>query len=160
MKNNVFYKSLCLYSEAEEKEFLESYAECLATDLDEELSSDDIDSLYNTEGFRRYLEDDNTLWYEEWSNIMADLMKGKRFRIEAELGLWNGVKHAHKISEGFDAILDCLGDDINDYKVYEERGTLKIVAYHHDGVNYFSIKEITPKGLRSPRLLKQYEVYF
>lgn len=112
-------------------------------------------------------EEDFEKEFEEWCynniddywscdyEVLKDAMEGKKYRIDANLGLWYGRVKAHKIVNGIDAIDDCIGRDTDSLEIYEERGTLKLKCYHHDGVNYFTIKEITPKGLRSPHLHKK-----
>ena len=82
-------------------------------------------------------------------------MEDKEYRIEGTLGLWNG-RHTiiPVIRKGIDAVLDCLNES-DDYVIFEEKGTLKIIAYHHDGRNEFTLKEKTPKGFRSPNLWKR-----
>ena len=60
-----------------------------------------------------------------------------------DLGLWSGrvsgVKETGK--HNLNAILDWHGD-IDDFEVYEEDGEIKATAYHHDGTNYYTFREV------------------
>lgn len=101
--------------------------------------------------FEDYLRWDNEIWWEEIKNELERLMEGKKYKVKADLGLWYGRREGTRICEGFEAISVCIGN--GDYiRIYEERGTLKIDELHHDGTNHYTIKEVTPKGLRSPKL--------
>lgn len=115
--------------------------------------NDTGDENYNPteQEFEEYLRWDNEIWYEEIKNELEHLMEGKKYKVKADLGLWYGRREGTRICEGFEAISVCImnGDYI---RIYEERGTLKIDELHHDGTNHYTIKEITTKGLRSPKL--------
>lgn len=68
----------------------------------------------------------------------------KQYIVLVNLGLWNGRFDGGKIINGlWNAISECF-EDYNE--IYEEGGKLKIVAHHHDGTNYFQIKELNKKG--------------
>lgn len=68
----------------------------------------------------------------------------KEYLISATLELWNGKAKGGKIITGlWDAITQCF-EDYNE--IYEEGGMLKVTACHHDGTNFFKIKELTEKG--------------
>lgn len=69
------------------------------------------------------------------------------YYIEAELGLWNGIRKAHGIEASLEsAIRRCLAG-MDDYKIEETaHGKLVITGYHHDGTNYYEIYKGTAKS--------------
>lgn len=68
----------------------------------------------------------------------------KTYVIIGDLGLWYGRVEGGKIIEGLWSVLKQCFEDYN--KIYEENGRLKVTAHHHDGTNFFQIKELTEKG--------------
>ena len=145
MKKYVFYKTIGLMDDLEKNEYLDGAKEHWQT-----IHSDEYHKITKEE-FEDYLQFDNECWYDCTVDELKRVMKGNKYKIKAELGLWYGKRTATAEATGFETINKCL-KDANDVVIYEERGTLKITTYHHDGVNNFIIKEITPKGLRSPHL--------
>lgn len=77
-------------------------------------------------------------------------MEGKEYIIKGSLGLWNG---RHTIiptkAIGFEAIRKCLNES-DDCEIIDNDGRLIILAYHHDGVNEFEIREA--RYNKKPRL--------
>ena len=69
----------------------------------------------------------------------------KHYVVLADLGLWNGRHDGGKVIEGlWNAIQKCF-EDYN--TVYQDGKRLKVTAHHHDGTNYFQIRELTQRGL-------------
>lgn len=96
---------------------------------------------------------DDELW-EHWHFLkeieledIEAIAKDERgyFLVQADLGLWNGRFEGGKIIYGlWDAIRGCF-EDYNE--IYMEGRDLKVKAIHHDGTNYFRIRELTDKGV-------------
>lgn len=146
MKKITIYKDLDLMSMEEINGYIDGF---------EELKQyDDENYKYSEKDFNElceYIREDCNVWWEVESDNLKQLMLDKNFKVEADLGLWNGrVKGQGKFT-GFNAIKACLGDDSwSAVEIYEtSRGTLKVDYHHHDGTNHFTIKEVTARGLRS-----------
>lgn len=58
--------------------------------------------------------------------------------IIADLGLWNGRVTGYKEVKNLTDISACM-EDYN--TLYVERNDLKVMAIHHDGTNYYLIRE-------------------
>ncbi len=153
MKGIIIFKTYDLLTETEKLGYVDGYIDAMEAE-NEAFKPLRIKSEYLYEsGFESYLMDDNELWYEEVEETLKNKMYGRQYRVTGILGLWNGQRKAKKDFEGFEAIRGCVGSDANGYEIYQtSRGTLKVDVYHHDGVNHFTIKEKTAKGLRSPHL--------
>lgn len=99
------------------------------------------------ETINRYIQDVNDDYLGDIKSEITfyeDNHKQKQYVIIAKLGLWNGTFAGGKIITGlWNAISQCF-EDYNE--IYEERGRLKVIAHHHDGNNYFQIKELTKRG--------------
>lgn len=106
-----------------------------------ELTVDDLnmdDFLNDT--VQMYLDDEKV-------NINFQERKNgeKYYLVLADLGLWNGRADGGLIIKGiWNAICKCF-EDYN--KIYFDGKRLKIQAVHHDGTNYFQIRELTDKGV-------------
>ena len=146
MKKITIYKDLDLMSMEEINGYIDGF---------EELKRyDDEDYKYSEKDFNElceYIGEDCNVWWETESDNLRQLMFNKRFKVEADLGLWYGREKAHTYRIGFDAIVCCLGDDSwSAVEIYETaKGTLKVDYHHHDGTHHFTIKEVTARGLRS-----------
>ncbi len=62
----------------------------------------------------------------------------------ASIGRWNGTFDGGTISEGMESVLRQCFEDYN--HVYVDGRRFKVEAVHHDGTNFFEIKELTQKG--------------
>ena len=85
--------------------------------------------------------------YDEQANIeFYEKSHGEKYYIVlADLGLWNGRFDGGKVIQGlWNAISECF-EDYNE--IYQEDQLLRVKAIHHDGTNYFTIRELTPRGL-------------
>lgn len=105
----------------------------------EEIPNDEILQKYINDVNDDYLDDvrSEIEFYEKKEGMKTYLITGK-------LGLWYGTVDGGKVVTGlWNAISKCF-EDFNE--IYEEGGKLKVVAHHHDGTNYFEIKELNEKG--------------
>ena len=119
----------------DEKEFIEEYKE-----VHGEVPSENELYRYMHDLSMVYLEDvEGEIKYHE------NAFGKKQYIVSATLGLWNGNFKGGKIITGLWNVITQCFEDYN--KIYEERGRLKINATHHDGTNYFQIKELTEKGV-------------
>lgn len=118
----------------DEEEMKAMYKECY-----EETPSEETLQQYIYDTNQDCLDDEksNVKFYE---NIHGQ----KQYIILADCGLWYGRRDGGKIITGlWNAISQCF-EDYNE--IYEEGGRLKVTAHHHDGTNYFQIKELTKRG--------------
>lgn len=123
-----FYKSYGLYSQQELEELKENLREV----------NDDMDEDALDEAVINYINQDWECFIDEitYNNLgTIDCV------IEGILGLWDGL---HTIQPVYANLGQCIskcvsnGDEV---EIYEEDGELKIDAYHHDGVNHFTINQ-------------------
>lgn len=72
-------------------------------------------------------------------------MKGKIFILQGNIGRWNG---RHRGGFTFDSFreLSKAWKDCDYIKVYDENGHLYIECSHHDGSNFYEIRELTERG--------------
>lgn len=118
----------------DEEEMKAMYKECY-----EETPSEETLQQYIYDTNQDCLDDEksNVKFYE---NIHGR----KQYIVLADCGLWYGRRDGGKIIIGlWNAISQCF-EDYNE--IYEEGGRLKVTAHHHDGTNYFQIKELTKRG--------------
>lgn len=127
-----FYKSYGLYSLQELEEMKKDYKEQFMSDI-EDLEEEDIE-----EAVINYLNQDWECFIDE---ITYNNLGTLECVIEGILGLWDGK---HIIQPVFANLGQCItkcvsnGDEV---EIYEEDGELKIDAYHHDGMNHFTINQ-------------------
>lgn len=84
-------------------------------------------------------------------DIINDIENGPRGRksyiVKAKLGMWDGYHDGGKIIQGLNNVIDMINDNnASDIHIFFEGYTLRVDAYHHDGVNHFYIRELTPEG--------------
>lgn len=105
------------------------------------------EEIPNDEILQKYIDDVNDDYLGDVRSEIEFYEKKnepKQYIVLADLGLWNGRFDGGKILTGlWEAISECF-EDFNE--IYEEGGKLKVVAHHHDGTNYFEIKELTERG--------------
>lgn len=81
------------------------------------------------------------------TDMMSDFecteVKGQLVAI-GSIGRWNGRQYGYKLlkSPDLSAIFELYGDYINDIEIYSDGYNLCVAAYHHDGTNYWTIREI------------------
>lgn len=70
----------------------------------------------------------------------------KDYVVLATIGSWNGTHEGGKIITGmFNVLAMCTEDEVT---LYQEGRKVCITASHHDGTNFFRIKELTKEGER------------
>lgn len=75
-----------------------------------------------------------------WWEIRRIQEDSEPYYIEAELGLWYGVRQAHAIQSTIDKALRQCVDGMDDYMIEETpQGKLLVTGYHHDGTNHYVI---------------------
>lgn len=146
MKKTTIYKDLDLMSMEEINAYIDGFEEFM--------QYDDKDYKYSEKDFSKlcdYIIEDNNVNWEYVEEELTNLMQDREYKVQADIGRWNGRVKGYGKFTGFNAIKACLGDDSwSAVEIYETaRGTLKVDYHHHDGTNHFIIKEITDKGLRS-----------
>lgn len=115
-------------------ESIEVYREIYDCEPDEE----GLDKFIDDANYRNLEdEEDNVSYYERKHGY-------KHYVVLADLGLWNGRADGGKIIRGlWKSISECF-EDYNE--IYQEGKRLKVTAIHHDGTNYFQIRELTDRG--------------
>ena len=106
----------------------------------ERIYADELTGYANLENIR-YLE-------SIYADIFQHELMGhkKTYVVKADIGLWDGRYEGGKIIEGMESVIHTCMEDIT--AIYLENRLMRIDANHHDGINLFSIKELTPEGER------------
>lgn len=152
MKGRCFMKDMFLWSssfwdnyENEEKavaDFGDLIMENCGYDNEEQITfSDIIDEFYNM----------NELSYDGFKDSILYHDKVKRpldgaFLVVADLGLWDGRHAGGRIIGSLSSVLSACAKDCDDIKYEIKDNDLVIKGYHHDGINIYTVKYITPKG--------------
>ena len=131
-----FYKSYGLYNSQEleemKKDFKENYTETIEN-MSEEETNEYIEKAiltYIYEGYEYFIND-----------LLENDLEALECVIKGVLGLWNGKHTIQPVYANLgQCITKCIGDS-DEIEIYEEDGELKIDAYHHDGVNRFTINQ-------------------
>lgn len=124
-----FYKSYGLYSLKELEEMKEDYKTNFMDEL--EIEEEDIEEAV--------IENINQDWECFIDEITNNNLGTLECVITGSLGLWDG---RHTIIPTNDILTNCIARCIGDndeVEIYEVDGELKIDAYHHDGINRFTI---------------------
>lgn len=87
----------------------------------------------------------------EWTSMTFDLKRFIEqspygFLLCGSVGRWNGTVKGGYFVKKFDDLYKCW-NDCDCIKIYDENGHLYIECSHHDGDNFFEIKELTAKGV-------------
>ena len=100
---------------------------------------------------------ENGIWEEiycmvdlEWSDTLQELktfFDGKTWLAFGTCGLWHGNVAAGTIFTDFEKFFYKAIKDCDYWKIYDENGHLYLECSHHDGTNFFEIKEVTEKGV-------------
>ena len=124
------------------EEVIEEYRDFLEANnmpIPDEISDED---LYN------YIDDCIS---EDFSILMSEIRHYERthgekeYVIVADLGLWNGRQAGGRIIKGLSS---AIRKTFEDYNTVEMKGNrLTTTCIHHDGTNFFEIKELTPRGV-------------
>ena len=152
MKGRCFMKDMFLWSssfwdnyENEEKakaDFGDLIMEHCGYDSEEQIIfSDIIDEFDNM----------NEINYDEFKDSILYHDKVKRpldgaFLVVADLGLWDGRHAGGRIIGSLLSVLRECANGCDDIKYEIKNDDLVITGHHHDGVNIYTVKYITPKG--------------
>lgn len=120
---------------------IEDYRTILAEILEVNPSEVEDDALweYGYHCLDRDLED-------EYANIKAheESHGTEHYIIMGTAGLWDGPRDCGKVVYGMRSVFSaCMEEDT---EIFFEGIKMQIRAAHHDGVNLFHIKELTPYG--------------
>ena len=123
----------------DEQEMIDNYREAFDIDETEEVDMDKVRDFADWTNLN-YLSD---LDYEfdRYDNRTG---LPSVYVIVAQIGRWNGVFDGGKVVYGLKNAIHMCFEDYN--KIYQEGKMLKVKAVHHDGTNFFKIKQLTEKG--------------
>jgi hypothetical protein len=135
-KQRVIFDNYDIEKYFPDNELIENAIDCAWIDNTEEIDGDMI---------AQWRDFSETNWYNDEIFELKRFFADKTVIFFGNVGLWNGTFDAGKIGDFeklyYDAIKDC------EYiKIYDENGHLFIECSHHDGTNYFEIKELTENG--------------
>lgn len=133
-KNN---KKVTLYTNEITEEKVEYARQYLLEENGEEPTDSELWNFLNVE--------DDIDWdvfereYEKYFNT-------NNFVVKASLGRWNGRFNSGKIlTSGWSDFVKIIGEYDN-ISIVDNNGHLEVVGRHHDGTDYFEIRELTRKG--------------
>ena len=93
-----------------------------------------------------YIYRENEFDWNCFKDNLECFIKGKNdLLVTGTLGLWYGRREGGKIIKNMFELFE-LFKDCDYIKFEEENGHLYITASHHDGTNYYEVKELTDKG--------------
>lgn len=124
------------------KENVESYIEFL------NINNEDIPDIIEDSDLDEYIDgcisDDFSILVSEIRNYERHHGE-KEYVVIADLGLWNGRQAGGRIIKGLSS---AIRRTFEDYNTVEMKGSrLTTTCIHHDGTNFFEIKELTPRGV-------------
>ena len=137
-RERIIYDNYYLYETYPDEEIIENL-------IENGIDKDDItdERIWDTRYF----------WDElDWDNAHYDLKDffnntNKKWIIMGTVGLWTGNHKAGIIFKDFDKMFYDATKDCDYIKFYDKNGHFYFECSHHDGTNYFEIKEITQKGV-------------
>ena len=105
-------------------------------------SPDDIpdNEIFNEMDFMDYIE---------WGELVKDFndfLENRTLVCTGSVGLWTGQHEGGTIIEDFEDMRK-LWNDCDYVHIYDKNGHLYIKCSHHDGINYYELRELTQKGL-------------
>lgn len=91
-------------------------------------------------------EYDEYMAEEDYHNMLAtldEMDRGRQVKIEASLGLWNGRRHGYGYKDSFRKAFElCLiNGDMTIEVMKTGKHTVKVKIAHHDGTNYYTLKD-------------------
>lgn len=120
----------------------------------EDYAEDARESLINN-GIKNPSQDN--IWEEiyfminlQWEDTLQELecfFDGKIWLAFGCCGLWYGNIPAGTVFTDFKKFFYQAIKDCDYWKIYDENGHLYLQCSHHDGTNFFEIKEVTKKGV-------------
>lgn len=85
-----------------------------------------------------------------FSNIKYSSIKDEKVVILGTLGLWNGTHDIIPvICDNIEIAINKCINNMDDFKISQENGSICVEAYHHDGTNNFTIKLLNEKGINT-----------
>lgn len=100
--------------------------------------------------------DDQKYAIDELQNAISQLSNRSCIAI-GKLGLWKGKCSAYNDTIKMNNLLNILGEDIQNFKVFIENGELKATGSHHDGTNHYFVRRWRNKVTESQKnKLKNY----
>lgn len=133
MKKN---KKVTLYSNEFDSERYEAARQFLLEESGEEPTDSEIFE-------ELYVEDD--INWDDFESEYKEYFNTNNFVVKANLERWNGRFDSGKImTGGWNDFLKLVRYDI--VEIVDNNGHLEIVGRHHDGTDYFEIRELTRKG--------------
>lgn len=134
MKKN---KKVTLYSSVITKEKVEYARQYLLEENEEEPTNSELLNFINA--------DDDINW-DVFESEYKKYFNTNNFVVRANLGRWNGRFGSGKIMTGGWNDFCRVIQDYDNLEIVDNNGHLEIVGYHHDGTDYFEIRELTRKG--------------
>lgn len=133
-KNN---KKVTLYSNEFDSERYEAARQFLLEASGEEPT--------NSEIFKELYVEDDINW-DDFKSEYKEYFNTNYFVVKANLGRWNGRFNSGKIlTSGWSDFVKIIGKYDN-ISIVDNNGHLEVVGRHHDGTDYFEIRELTRKG--------------
>lgn len=133
-KNN---KKVTLYSNEFDSERYEAARQFLLEASGEEPT--------NSEIFKELYVEDDINW-DDFKSEYKEYFNTNYFVVKANLGRWNGCFNSGKIlTSGWSDFVKIIGKYDN-ISIVDNNGHLEVVGRHHDGTDYFEIRELTRKG--------------
>jgi len=133
MKKN---KKVTLYSNAVSIERIEDARQYLLDENGEEPTDSEVWDL---------ISNDIDIDWDVFKTNYKKYFDTHNFVVRASIGRWNGRFSSGKIwTNGWEDILNLAHYEI--FEIFDDNGHLKVVGHHHDGTDYFEIRELTRKG--------------
>lgn len=91
-----------------------------------------------------YDESLSDIAYQELVYVLDKMDRGKKIKIEAELGLWNGKHKVSAVADTFrEAFEKCLLLRSEQYVEVVKTGehSVRVTIAHHDGTNHYLLKD-------------------
>lgn len=125
------------YGWISEEEVKQELIDCEIVDSEDEITDDMI--------WERTKDLEELYWDDLRIELEAFFEKGCAWLLTGTLGLWDGNHKGGFIFNTFNEFTKCLKDC--DYvRITDDMGHFEIECSHHDGTNYFEVKELTEDG--------------
>ena len=97
--------------------------------------------IYDELNFQEEIEWDD--FKNEFSHFIDNSKTG--FLLQGNVGTWQGAKKGGFTVTKFDDLYKCW-DGCDYIEIFDKKGHLYIKCSHHDGTNFYELKEMTAKG--------------
>ena len=136
-KKRVIYETPNLYEEA--RKLKEKYSSPEYEGEEKEFTDSEI--------FDRATANDAEEWRIEGSRLhYFFLNEGSCWLLKGTIQRWNGTFEGGFIFRTLEEMYEKINKDLEDICIWDTNGHFYIEVDHHDGINHFEIKKITPKG--------------